>query len=425
MVLLTQPSQRSSSTDALDADVIIVGAGIVGATLACSLLDSGLRVALVEARPQSAGLSNRRAYAVTLLSADIFRGLGLWDAIRPAITACSRIRLSDGAYPKVVWLDSKDLKRQDEVVYVAEHNALLKPLYDRLEQSDSLHWCCPAQVMSVDYLPTCAEVTVEIEGERQLLRSRLVVAADGAQSPLRQAADVTTKGWGYWQSCIGFTVRHEQPHQNIAYERFWPSGPFAILPLPGNRSQVVWTAPHAEAKAIAAMPEPEFIKLLEKNYGKQMGRVEPDSPRRVFPVRLMQSDRYILPRLALVGDAAHNCHPVGGQGLNMGIRDAAALAQVLRQANQRGLDIGHVKTLKPYQRWRKLENWAILAFTDFLDRTFSNQWPPIVWLRRIGLWMLRRIGPVRMIALAIMTGQFGKKPAIAKQAAYGIAKSSK
>lgn len=145
-----------------------------------------------------------------------------------------------------------------------------------------------------------------------------------------------------------------------------------------------------------------------------MGRVEPDSPRRVFPVRLMQSDRYILPRLALVGDAAHNCHPVGGQGLNMGIRDAAALAQVLGQAQSKGQDIGHVKTLQPYQRWRKLENWVILAFTDFLDRLFSNQWPPIIGLRRVGLWMLRHIGPVRRIALAIMTGQFGKRPAIAQ-----------
>ncbi len=414
MVLLTQPSQRSSSTDSLDADVVIVGAGIVGATLACSLLDSGLRVALVEARPQSAGLQQRRAYAVTLLSADIFRGLGLWDAIRPNITACSRIRLSDGAYPKVVWLDSKDLKRQDEVVYVAEHNALLKPIYDRLEQSGSLRWCCPAQVKSVDYLPSCAEVTLEQDGHPKVLRSKLVVAADGAQSPLREAAAVSTKGWGYWQSCIGFTVRHEQPHNNIAYERFWPSGPFAILPLPGNRSQVVWTAPHEEAKAIAALPDAEFIELLEKNYGNQMGRVEPDSPRRVFPVRLMQSDRYILPRLALIGDAAHNCHPVGGQGLNMGIRDAAALAQVLQQSHGRGKDIGSVTALKPYQRWRKLENWAILAFTDFLDRTFSNQWMPVMAVRRTGLWMLRHIGPVRAIALSIMTGQFGKRPQIAR-----------
>lgn len=414
MVLLTQPSSPSTPTDALEVDVIIVGAGIVGATLACSLLDSGLRVALVEAKPLAQGLQQQRAYAIALLSADIFRGLGLWPAIRPQITACSRIRLSDGAYPKVVWLDAQDLKRQDEVVYVAEHNALLKPLYDRLHCAKGLDWYCPAQVQSVDYLANHAAVTLEREGERQVLRSRLVVAADGAQSPLRQAAEVTTQGWGYWQSCIGFTVRHEQPHKNIAYERFWPSGPFAILPLPGNRSQVVWTAPHEEARAIAALPEAEFIELLEKHYGSHMGRVEPDSPRRVFPVRLMQSDRYILPRLALVGDAAHNCHPVGGQGLNMGIRDAAALAQVLRQAHQRGQDIGTVQALKPYQRWRKLENWAILAFTDFLDRLFSNQWPALMALRRLGLWILRHIAPARRLALAIMTGQFGKRPALAK-----------
>ncbi len=433
MVLDTQLPSRSSHEassasqgpyeSGFDADIVIVGAGIVGATLACALRNSGLRVILVEAKPKTVGLGQRRAYAISLMSSRIFQSLGIWDDIRPEITACDRIRLSDGAHPSLVWLRPEDLRRSEDVVYVAEHNAMLRPLYDRLEQTPTLTWHCPAQVESVEYHADCAFVHLSsINGPSNgpsndpndvtpiHLKTRLVVAADGAQSPLRQAAQIRTRGWKYWQSCIGFTVRTEKPHNNIAYERFWPSGPFAILPLPGNRAQVVWTAPHEEARRIAALPEAEFLDLLTQRYGTQMGRIELETPRIVFPVRLMQSDRYSLHRLALVGDAAHNCHPVGGQGMNMGIRDAAALAQVLARAHAKGQDIGQTQVLRRYDRWRKPENLLILAFTDVLDRFFSTQWLPVVALRRLGLWMLRRIPLARAIALGLMAGQLGRKP---------------
>lgn len=431
MVLDTQLPSRSSheanSTSpgpydsGFDADIVIVGAGIVGATLACALRDSGLRVILVEAKPKAAGLGQRRAYAISLMSSRIFQSLGLWDDIRPEITACDRIRLSDGSHPSLVWLRPEDLHRAEDVVYVAEHKAMLRPLYDRLDQTSTLTWHCPAQVESVEYHLDCAFVHLsQKNGQSQEdgqsgshpvhLKTRLVVAADGAQSPLRQAAQIRTRGWKYWQSCIGFTVSTEKPHHNIAYERFWPSGPFAILPLPGNRAQVVWTAPHEEARRIAALPEAEFLELLTQRYGTQMGRIELETPRIVFPVRLMQSDRYSLHRLALVGDAAHNCHPVGGQGMNMGIRDAAALAQVLARAHAKGQDIGQTNVLRRYDRWRKPENLVILAFTDVLDRFFSTQLLPVVAVRRLGLWMLRRIPLARAIALGLMAGQLGRKP---------------
>jgi 2-octaprenyl-6-methoxyphenol hydroxylase len=230
------------------------------------------------------------------------------------------------------------------------------------------------------------------------------------RSQIRTSAGITTKGWQYWQSCVTARIKTEKPHNNTAFERFWSSGPMGVLPLPGNRCQVVWTAPHAEAKALKELDKAEFLWLLEQRTGGLLGHLELESDRFVFPVQLMQSDRYTQPRLALIGDAAHCCHPVGGQGLNMGIRDAAALAQILQAATQQGEDIGDVQVLRRYERWRKLENWAILGFTDVLDRMFSNNWLPVVTTRRFGLWILQNIHPFKSLALRLMTGLLGRTP---------------
>jgi 2-octaprenyl-6-methoxyphenol hydroxylase len=408
----------------LHTDLVIVGAGIVGATLACGLLESGLQVTLIEAKPTAVGLNNRRAYALTLLTREIFTHLGLWSSIEPRITPFKQIRLSDGHHPGIVQFSPQDLKQdlqQDVLGYVGEHSVVLEALYDRLAQAPNLRWICPAEVVAVSYGDDRAWVTFREDGDDspeadgknpglQMLSTSLVVAADGSQSPLRQGAGIGTKGWKYWQSCIGFRVRTEKPHQNIAYERFWPSGPFAILPLPGNRCQVVWTAPHAEAQRLAALPEAEFIEALYQRYGHQMGQVELDGPRMVFPVKLMQSDRYGANRLILVGDAAHCCHPVGGQGMNLGIRDAAALTEILLKAQATHQDMGSGAVLRSYERWRQRENLTILGFTDLLDRLFSNRWLPLVGLRRLGLWCLRHVVPIRLLALRLMTGQLGRKP---------------
>jgi 2-octaprenyl-6-methoxyphenol hydroxylase len=417
----------TNSDTNLDADLIIVGGGIVGATLACGLIELDLRVILIEAKPIATGLANRRAYALTLLTGEIFQSLGVWDWIAPRITAFQKIRLSDGDYPGVVFFRPEDLHRK-VVGYVGEHYVLLQAIYDRLAQAQNTRLICPAEVLEVQYrldratvkirrtdLGKASETDLENPSQAQIqqLRTALVVAADGSQSPLRQAAQISTHGWKYWQSCLGFTVRTEKSHENVAYERFWPTGPFAILPLPGNRCQVVWTAPHAEAQRLAALPEPEFLKVLYDRYGSQMGQIELETPPIVFPVQLMQSDRYVQPRLALIGDAAHCCHPVGGQGMNQGIRDAAVLIEVLQAAHDSHQDIGSLRVLKRYERWRKLENLTILGFTDFLNRLFSNQFLPFVFLRRFGLILLRQVYPLRLLALKLMTGQLGHQPRIA------------
>ncbi|NEQ66189.1 MAG: FAD-dependent hydroxylase [Symploca sp. SIO2D2] len=395
-------------------DLAIVGGSIVGATLACALKNSGLSVALIESQPQSVAVARRQAYALSILSGRIFAGIGVWDKILPQITDFRQICLSDADHNGIVQFQPTDLGTE-ALGYVGEHRPILSSLQEFLADCPHVSWLCPAEVMEVEYQASVAKIHLKVDGVETQLRTRLVVAADGARSRLRHAVGIGTHGWKYWQSCVTVRIKPEKSHNNTAFERFWPSGPMGVLPLPDNRCQVVWTAPHAEAKALRDLDQKEFLELLEHRTGGLLGHLELESDRLLFPVQLMQSDHYTKSRLALVGDAAHCCHPVGGQGLNMGIRDAAALAQVLQEAHQKGEDIGTMAVLNRYERWRKWENLVILAFTDTLDRMFSNNWLPVVGIRRLGLWMLRRIRPVKIYALQLMTGLRGLPPQLAQR----------
>jgi 2-octaprenyl-6-methoxyphenol hydroxylase len=405
----TPPDQRG-----YDYDLVIVGGGIVGLTLASALKDSGLNILLIEAKVSSAAVAKGQAYAVHMLSARIYKGIGIWDKILPQIAKYRQVRLSDADYPGVVEFETNDIGTP-ELGYVAEHQALLEPLQEFVQNCPNVTYLCPAEVMSTSYHQDVVTIEIKIADQLSTVRSKLLVAADGSRSPIRQAAGIKTHGWKYWQSCIVAFVKPEKPHNNTAYERFWPSGPFAILPLPQNRCRIVWTAPHEEAKALCALDDEQFLQELSQRFGNQMGKLELLGDRFVFQVQLMQSDRYVLPRLALVGDAAHNCHPVGGQGLNLGIRDVAALAQVIQKAHQAGEDIGKIRVLKRYERWRQIENLTILGFTDMLDRMFSNQFPPVVFVRRLGLWFLRTVPALKVFMLKLMIGLKGRTPELAKR----------
>ncbi len=407
--------QRWSDADkCLDYDVVIVGGGLVGATLACALKDSGLQVALLEAKPQSNAVVRGQAYHINLLSSRIFEGIGVWDEMRPGVNPIEQIHLSDADHATTVTFVQKDLDT-DVLGYVAEHRVLLEALQQQLSECQNVTYLCPATLVKTIAQNDGVVLEVLQDGDIKQLQTRLLVAADGLRSTLRQQAGIRTRGWQYWQACIVAFIKPEKPHNNIAYERFQPDGPFAILPLPNNLCRIVWTAPKAEAEAMMALDDAAFLSALTQRYGAQMGALELVGERYVFPTQLMQSDRYVLPRLALLGDAAHCCHPVGGQGVNLGIRDAAALAQILQTAHQQGKDIGELRVLKAYDRWRRLENFIILGFTDVLNRMFSNSILPLVVLRRLGLWTLRTVHPAKRIALMLMTGLSGRAPTLARR----------
>ncbi len=399
----------------LDYDIAIVGGGIIGNTLAVALQNSGLSVVSIESQAASISVAKNRAYVISMLSGQIFEGLGIWQQVLPQLTQFSQIQISDADYAGVVKLYPEDLGTPT-LGYAASHEVLLTALQDKLRSAENIAVMCPAQVVGVEYTATGAAVTIQTPANDtpSTIRTKLVIAADGAKSTLRSEAGIQTAGWNYWQSCVTATIVPEKPHQSIAYERFWYAGPIGVLPLADGRCQVVWTAPHQQAEELRDLPVAEFLAELERCTGGLLGKLTLDGQRWLFPVKLMQSQQYTAPRLALVGDAAHCCHPVAGQGLNLGIRDAVALAEILVAADRAGEDIGSESVLKRYTRWRKPENWAILAFTDFLDRMFSTRLLPIVIIRRLGLFLLDRIPGCKYLALKLMTGLAGKIPQVAK-----------
>ena len=291
---------------------------------------------------------------------------------------------------------------------------VLTTLQKYIADSSNIHWLCPGEVIDVEYRDDLAQVAVKVQDQKHFLKAKLVIGADGARSHIRSLAKIRTRGWKYWQSCVAFTIKHTAAQNETAFERFWSTGPMGVLPLPGNRCQIVWTNPHDRAQKLQALEEQDFIKELDYYTQGSLGNLKLVSDRVIFPVQLMQCDRYVQSRLALIGDAAHCCHPVGGQGLNLGIRDAASLAQILITAHNQGQDIGSLPVLKEYETWRKRENLAILGFTDFLDRFFSNNWLPIVIIRRLGLWLMSNLQPLKIFALKLMTGLKGKTPKLAQ-----------
>ena len=410
MATVCSPAENSTiSARPTHYDLAIVGGGIVGLTLACALQQSGLSIAIIEAQTAVQSAARQRAYAFSPASARIFRQLGLWDQVGPYITHFQRVRMSDADCPSVVNFRLSDTQG-DAVYYGAEHPVLMQALQAKLSTLATVTPWYSTELLEVQTSIDASHLTVAAEGEHHTLTTRLLVGADGARSKIRQRANIPTTGWQYGQSCVTTVLKPEHSHQNTAYEKFWPSGPFAILPIPGDRCQVVWTAPHDEAKAIMDLPHEQFMAELRRRYGNDMGELTLLTQPLMFPVQLMQSREYVKSRLALIGDAAHCCHPVGGQGLNMGIRDAAALAEVLILAQERGEDVGSLSVLKRYERWRRTENWFVLGLTDILNRTFSNQIWPLQRLRRLGFWLMDRVLILRQLALRIMTGRFGRFP---------------
>lgn len=391
-------------------DAIVVGGGIVGSIAACGLGQLGLRVAIVEAAAGSMAVDRGQAYSINLLSAQVFEDLGLWQTIRPQVETYRSVQLSDGDCGTVVKFSPQDIGAET-IGYVAEHRVLLEALQAELRRLPTVDWICPATVTQTSRSNGQTQVTIAQEpGITRQLTTPLVIAADGGRSPLREAAKIRTLGWQYWQSCVVAFIQPEYPHAQIAYERFQPEGPFAILPLPNGLCRIVWTALHSDTDRILNLSPSQFLTELQLRYGDQMGALRLVGQPSVFPVRLLHSTQYVQPGLALIGDAAHCCHPVGGQGINLGIRDAAALVHVLQNSIGVRKDLGSLSVLKQYERWRMWENLLVLGVTDTLTRVFSNKIWPIVVMRRFSLWILKNIPPIRSLVLRLMQGLTGRPP---------------
>jgi 2-octaprenyl-6-methoxyphenol hydroxylase len=398
----------------LRADVAIVGGGLVGTTLAVALGRAGFRVALIEQAPAAAladAAHDGRGSAIALGSKRILDGLGLWTGVAAKAGPILDIRVSDGPSRLFLHYDHREVS-DDPLGWIVENTDLRRAAWSALRGLEAVTVLAPAAVACVER--TAGRVRLALEDGRRV-DAGLVVGADGRKSRIARAAGIAVTGWHYPQTALVCTVEHAEPHRGVAHERFLPAGPFALLPLAHpHRSSVVWTERAALAPAMLGLDDAAFSAAMQERFGDYLGRLAIVGRRWSWPLALHHASRYVDRRLALVGDAAHGIHPIAGQGLNLGLRDVAALAEVLTDARRLGLDVGDPTVLDRYQRWRRPDNVALLVATDALNRLFSTDAAPVRLARDLGLAVINRLPPVKAVFMRHAMGLVGELPRLAR-----------
>ncbi|MFQ5783497.1 MAG: UbiH/UbiF/VisC/COQ6 family ubiquinone biosynthesis hydroxylase [Alphaproteobacteria bacterium] len=396
-----------------DAEVVIVGGGMVGMTLACALAGAGVEVAVIDRTAPETQIMpafDGRVSAIAHGSQQALAGIGLWPALAADAQPILDIRVSDGDSPLFLHYDHRDLGAAP-FGYIVENRHTRRALFAAAERRARLCLVAPARLAAFER--TAGGVVARLEGGGRI-RARLAIAADGRKSTMRRDAGIAVTTWRYPQIGIVCTVAHERPHRGVAHERFLPAGPFAILPMTGNRSSLVWTERAALAPEILALGAADFGDEMARRFGDFLGRLEVVGPRWRYPLALSHAERYVAERLVLIGDAAHAIHPIAGQGLNLGLRDVAALAEVLVDARRLGLDLGAGSHLVRYERWRRADSLALLAVTDGLNRLFSNDSAPVRLTRDLGLAAVDRIAPLKRLFMRHAMGVVGDLPRLVR-----------
>ena len=397
-----------------EVEILVAGGGLIGLLLATACAGTGLEVAVVDPADPATVLDqgfDGRCSAIAYGSSRVLRALGMWPEIGPRAEPIFEIRVADDESPLFLHYDHQQLATATPLGYVVENLVLRRALIERARSLPNLSLLARLNVGSVE-TSAFAAVAALTDGRR--VEARLVAAADGQKSPLRRGAGIGTVEARYHQVGIVTTVRHERPHHGIAVEHFLPAGPFAILPMSGNRSSIVWTERSELAARLVELPDAAFAAELEARFGDFLGMVEPNGPRWTYPLGVMLADRYIARRLALVGEAAHVIHPIAGQGLNLGIRDVAALAELVIDTRRLGLDIGDDALLSRYQRWRHFDTLMLAAVTDGLNRLFSNSIAPVRLARDLGFALVHRVPPLKRLLMRDAMGIFGDLPRLVR-----------
>lgn len=401
--------------EAAQADVAIVGGGLVGAALGLALAREGLSSVICDAAPLARSMApgfDGRGYAVALASRRLLRHLSVWAEIEPEAQEILDILVSDGrvgegASPLFLHFDHLELGQEGFGHMVEDHHLRLALLQAAQAEPLVTYW---DEAALADW--RSGPYGVEIEtADGRVAKAALAVACDGRESGMRKRAGLGRVHAKYDQVGLVCAVSHEKPHHGVAHEFFLPAGPFAILPLKGSRSTLVWTERADMAEALRAVDDRHYLAELRRRFGDFLGEVKLEGRRWAYPLSLSVAHSFVAPRLALVGDAARGVHPIAGQGLNYGFRDAAALAETLGDAARRGEDLGEVSVLTRYERWRRPDSVAIAAATDAINRLFSNDLPPVRWARRLGLYGFGRVGPLRRAAMKFAAGDRSDLPA--------------
>jgi 2-octaprenyl-6-methoxyphenol hydroxylase len=397
-----------------DVEVLVAGGGLIGLLLGIACAGAGLEVAIVDPMDPAAVLDegfDGRCSAVAYGSHRVLVALGLWSQIGPWAEPISEIRVADDESSLFLHYDHRQLETGVPLGYVVENRVLRRVLIERARSLPTLSFLTRFAVGSADTSTFAAVVTLS-DGYR--VRSRLLAAADGRKSRLRRAAGIPVVKWRYQQTAIVTTIQHEYPHGGIAVEHFLPAGPFAILPMTDNRSSIVWTERAELAARLIALPDKEFGGELAARFGDFLGAIKPVGPRWTYPLELMLAERYVARRMALVGEAAHVIHPIAGQGLNLGMRDVAALAELVVDTRRLGLDIGDDTVLGRYQRWRRFDTLLLATVTDGLNRLFSNSIAPVQLARDLGFAAVHRLPPLTRFLMRHAMGLVGDLPRLVR-----------
>lgn len=399
-------------------DIVVIGAALNGLAAALALAGRRVRrplnVAVVDARDPQDFVSNAfdgRASAISQAARRMFEALGVWDLVADHAQAMTEIIVTDSAAPAaprpvLLQFGEEDMTGGPSA-HMIENRFLYGAMLEEARQAPCIRFCTGRPVERFTFGPGLAAVQL---ADGSTLRASLIVAADGRNSPAREAAGLRLVGWPYDQMGLVATVEHELPHNGRAEEHFTPSGPFAILPLPGNRSSLVWSERTEAAQSLLALSPEAFEDELKLRFGTHLGAVRMISGRHGYPLAMYVASTFTAPRLALVGDAAHVLHPLAGLGFNLGLRDVAALADCIHDAASLGLDIGNEAVLDRYTQWRRFDTVATGAAMDGMNRLFANTNPVLTLLRRAGLMAVNRIGFMKPMFVAQAAGLTGNQP---------------
>jgi 2-octaprenyl-6-methoxyphenol hydroxylase len=404
-------------------DVLVAGGGLIGLTLARALGAAGLRVAAIDREPPASAAADEfdgRASAIAWGSSQVLASLGLWERLAAQAQPICDIRVSDGESPLFLHYDHRasGISRDGKPAplgYIVENRFIRRALHAAIAETPGVQLVAPAELIALTRHSACVEAKLS-DGRR--FRAPLAVACDGRESPLRAAAGISVVRWRYKQTGIVASIAHEYPHDGVAHEHFLPAGPFAVLPLPDSggehRSSIVWTERADLAPAMLALSDDEFSAEIQHRFGDSLGRLRLAGPRWSYPLGLLHAERYAVHRLALAGDAAHAIHPIAGQGLNLGLRDVAALAECVVDAARLGLDIGVGESLQRYERWRRVDNLILATATDGLNRLFSNDIGPMRLARDLGLSAVDRLPPLKRLFMHHAMGMIGDLPRLVR-----------
>lgn len=399
-----------------DYDIVIVGGGLVGASLACALAPLQLKLALVEAVPFRSDAQpsyDERRLALAQGSKRILETMGTWPLVyERGATPIESIHISDRGHPGFTRL-RHDRLGVDALGYVVSARVLGGALTDQLRQLSAADVFCPAQATALKLDGEDAELEIDGDAGARTLRAGLLVLADGGDSKTRAMAGIGARVRDYGQSAVVTTVAADRPHHNRAYERFTTTGPLALLPTTDNCYGVVWTTRTELVDDVLGLGDDEFLARLQERFGDRAGVLSRPATRRAYPLRLLQVPDPVRPKVAVIGNAAHTVHPVAGQGFNLGLRDVAVLADVIADAVAQGREIGELSVLQHYQNWRRADTRAVTIFTDGLIHLFSNDFAPVVLLRGGVMWMVDSVPFLKRRLVRRTMGLAGRLPRLA------------